>query len=518
MTIRKMSEREHILKRPAMYIGAVNLTTSSEFIYENDKIIYKEVQYVPGLIKIINEIIDNSIDVAIKTNFQKSNNIQIKITDDFVEVIDNGTGIPVEKNQDGIYLPALAWGHARAGSNFDDDDNRIQIGMNGIGSFATNCFSKKFIGISNDGKNIYTITFSNNAEKYTESIKQSNGETGVTVKFYPDLERFGLEKIDEVHKNIIYQRLINLSISFPEITFKFNGKKVNINSFKKFVSLFNESFEIYETDNYKIAILPNESDDFKHFSYVNGLKIPDGGTHIDIIVNNVVSLIRDKLSRKYKNIKPGDIKNKLLIVAFLKNVKNLKFNSQAKEKITNSVSEINQYFADNSPDGGIPYEKLVGKILKNSAIIDPITEVYKIKEEFKKRQELKGLEKVKKIKSDKYLPPIGKKKYLLLCEGASAIGGLVPVLGRKECGYFELRGKPLNAYSAAQSKFTANKELSELYKIIKNECKVEEYPDGEWYEIEYNGQKFIVNENDIITLDGQVYDVKDLLTWQKDLI
>ena len=218
------------------------------------------------------------------------------------------------------------------------------------------------------------------------------------------------------------------------------------------------------------------------------------------------------MSRNYKNIKPGDIKNKLLIVAFLKNVKNLKFNSQAKEKITNSVSEINQYFADNSPDGGIPYEKLVGKILKNSAIIDPITEVYKIKEEFKKRQELKGLEKVKKIKSDKYLPPIGKKKYLLLCEGASAIGGLVPVLGRKECGYFELRGKPLNAYSATQSKFTANKELSELYKIIKNECKVEEYPDGEWYEIEYNGQKFIVNENDIITLDGQVYDVKDLLT------
>lgn len=93
----------------------------------------------------------------------------------------------------------------------------------------------------------------------------------------------------------------------------------------------------------------------------------------------------------------------------------------------------------------------------------------------------------------------------------SAIGGLVPVLGRKECGYFELRGKPLNAYSAAQSKFTANKELSELYKIIKNECKVEEYPDGQWFEIEYDGQKFIVNENDIITLDGQVFEVQNLL-------
>lgn len=51
----------------------------------------------------------------------------------------------------------------------------------------------------------------------------------------------------------------------------------------------------------------------------------------------------------------------------------------------------------------------------------------------------------------------------------SAFGGLSPVLGRKECGYYILRGKPLNAYSAAQSKFTENKELSELYKIIQNE-------------------------------------------------
>ena len=51
----------------------------------------------------------------------------------------------------------------------------------------------------------------------------------------------------------------------------------------------------------------------------------------------------------------------------------------------------------------------------------------------------------------------------------SALGGLSPVLGRKECGYYTLKGKPLNAYAAQQKKFTDNKELSELYKIIQNE-------------------------------------------------
>jgi DNA topoisomerase-2 len=194
------------------------------------------------------------------------------------------------------------------------------------------------------------------------------------------------------------------------------------------------------------------------------LKIPDGGTHIDIITQNIVNRIRDKLVKKYKTIKPGDIRNKLMVIAFLKNVKNPKFNSQAKEKITNSVAEINAYFGD------IPYDSITAKVLKNSDIMDPIVEVYKIKEELKRRQDMKELGKApKKIKSDKYLPPIESKNYLLLTEGASATGGLMPAIGRKNCGYYELKGKPLNAYSADQKKFTSNKELSELYMILNNE-------------------------------------------------
>lgn len=463
--IKKLTEREHIIQRPTMYIGAVDLTSSNEYILtENDKIEYQEIKIVPGFIKTINEIIDNSVDVAIKTNFKSSNEISIKMTEEFIEVQDNGTGIPVIKNSDGHYLAELAWGHARAGSNFDDDDNRTQIGMNGVGSFATNCFSTKFIGKTDDGKKCYTITFKDNAKSFTDKEAESSGKTGVTVKFYPDLEKFGLKFIDETHMNVIKQRLINLSMTFPEITFRFNGKKININSFKKYVSLFSETSELYETEDYKFAILPNESDDFKQFSYVNGLKIPDGGTHIDFLVNNIVNPIREKLIKKYPGIKPADIKNKLMIIAFLKNVKNTKFNSQTKEKITNSISEISDYY------GIIDFQKITNKILKTPEIIDPITEVYKIKEELKKRQEMKGLDKtVKKVKSDKYLPSIGERKFLYLVEGDSAAGGLVPSLGRQNCGYFMLRGKPLNSYECDQSKFTSNRELSDLYKIAKNE-------------------------------------------------
>ncbi len=461
--IRKLSERQHILMRPSMYIGAVDLTRTEDFILNDGKITYHELEYVPGLIKIINEIIDNSVDEAIKTNFEFSAKIDIAISDTLVTVKDNGRGIPVKKNADGHYLPELCWAHARAGSNFDDDENRTQIGLNGIGSFATACFSKTFVGQTDDGENAYEIQIVDNAESFTEKLYKTR-QRGTQVTFAPDLERFGLTEINETHINVIKQRLINLSLTFPEITFKLNGKKIVAGSFKKFAALFNPEFETYETENYQFAFLPNADDDFRHYTFVNGLKIPDGGTHVDLITWNVVQKIKDKLAKKYKTIKPADIKNKLMLVMFAKNMKNTKFNSQSKEKITNSEAEMKAFL------GEINYDSLVYKMLRNPKIMDPIVEVYKLKEELKRRLELKELDKpVKKIKSDKYLPSIGERKYLVLTEGESALGGLSPVLGRKEFGYYTLRGVPLNAYSSPQEKFKANKELSELYKVIQNE-------------------------------------------------
>lgn len=456
--IKSLDSREHILLRPNMYIGAVDTQSFKEYI--NGQL--TEVSYIPGLIKIINEIIDNSIDIAIKTDFKGCNEVSVKITDDYIEVTDNGPGIPVKKNDKGQYLPFVCWGSALSGSNFDNDAERKSIGMNGVGSYCTNVWSKKFTGISDDGLNRYEVTFKNNASTYNEVEKKSTGK-GVTVKFYPDLERFKIDKIDEISQNIIYQRLINLNMCFPLIKFKFNGKKLTIKNFKGYVNNFSNYNIIYNDEKYSFAVIPSTTDEFQHFSYVNGLKIPEGGTHIDIISNNIVAKLREKLERKYKTIKPADIKNRLFVIAILKDFNNPKFNSQTKEKLTNSVGEVNAYLGD------IDYEKISKSIMKVDEIINPIIDIFKIKEEFKRKQELKALDKPKKIKDEHYTPATKNKKYLLVCEGASAQGGLMPVCGREDFGYYTLKGKPLNSWASTQQKFTANKELSGLYQVIKNE-------------------------------------------------
>lgn len=395
-----------------MYIGASNVVEVEDYCLVNDKIQRTSVKCVPGLLKIINEIIDNSVDIAIKTNFEGCNSVSVKITDDTVVVEDNGPGIPVSKNPEGEYIPFVCWGYAMSGSNFDNDENRTHLGMNGVGSYCTNVWSTEFTGISDDSKNRYTVKFKNNALDYKETVSNSVSK-GVTVKFKPDLKRFGIEKIDQTHKDLIYQRLLNLSISFPLIQFKFNNKAIKTKNFKSYVSSFADegSFEVFQGDNFSFAVIPSPSDEFQQFSYLNGLNIKDGGTHIDVIANNIVSLLRDSLSKKYKTIKPADIKNKLMIVGVFKNFANPKFNSQTKEKLTNSVSEVNQYFGD------IDYQSLSKKILKNSNIISPIIEVFKIKEELKNRQELKTLNKAKKIKDDHYLPALKESKYIFIVEG-----------------------------------------------------------------------------------------------------
>lgn len=459
--IKSLDSREHILIRPNMYIGSVTEQKSSEYI--NGKL--EEVVYTPGLVKIINEIIDNSVDVAIKTDFKGCNEVSVKITDDSVEVVDNGTGIPVQKNENDEYLPKVCWGTALSGSNFSDE-NRTQMGMNGVGSYCTNVWSKKFVGISDDGKQKYTIVFKDNSSNFTEKVDVSS-KHGVTVKFTPDLERFKLKCISDTVKNVIYQRLVNLNMCFPKLKFKFNGKTISINSFKKYVQTFGENFEIFETEKnekYQFAILPSSSDEFQQFSFVNGLKIPEGGTHIEVICNQIVSRLREKLCKKYKTLKPADIKNKLMVIAFLRDFPSPMFNSQTKEKLTNTTAELTEYY-----NGDCDYDVLTKKILKNSGIIDPIVEVFKIKEEFKKRQELKSLEKPKKIKNEKYTPPIGERNYLLITEGFSAYSGLSKILGRQGIGYFQLKGKPLNTWTCSHQKFMSNEELSGLYQIIKNE-------------------------------------------------
>ena len=461
-TIVEETQREAVLNRPHNLAGAVERVSKERFSITKDSVQLGTVKTVPALIKIISEAIDNPIDVFVKSSGSKGNKIDIKVTKDTFTISDNGFGIPTSENELNENFVYVATCKYNSSSNYVDE-NTGQKGVNGLGIKLSNTLSTHFKVISDDGSNKVTVVSTKNNLEHDIKKEPSTGKTGVTLSFKPDFNIFECNEIDQEHIDRIFEYVLIQALTYPEITFKFNGKMVKYTP-KQFLGLFEQTGQLYEDDDYFFSIMHNSLDDFRQVSYVNGLETTRGGSHIDYVMTNVVNRIRDKLIKKHKTIKPGDIRNKLQLVIIAKNFRGAKWDGQTKESITNPVKDLTDFFQN------VDWDKYIAKVLKDTSIIEPITEVYRIKEELKKRQELKKLDKsVKKIKSEKYLPPIGKKKYLMIAEGDSAKGGLEPVLGRQECGYYTLKGKPLNSYQASHQKFSANVELTELYKIVQNE-------------------------------------------------
>ena len=471
-----LSGAEQVLRRPGMWAGSMQPIKNKMFMIGQNGVEYKEVTYIPAFRKIIDEIIDNGCDSIIKHQ-QAKGKIKVVIDEEWVYIEDNGPGIPVirkdikditdnrmsdeeKKRISETYLPEIAWTRLFSGSNFKDSDNKTTVGSHGLGSKCTSIFSKKFVGISDDGNKMCKVVAKNNLET-VETVVSESKERGVRVKFYPDLNRFGLTKIEPVYVELMRQRLICLGITFPGIKFSLNGKQVNVND-KTFLNLFSEHITFQVFDRGFIGVYPNANDDFNFFTYVDGLALNRGGSHIDYIVDKVVTPVREKLIKKYKSIKPADIKNKLSLVVFLRDFPNLKFDSQTKETLTNLPSEITKYFGDS-----VDWEKMAKAIIKNEYILDPIVETFKLKEEVKERVALKQAGKSKvKISVDKYIKPIGGNDYLFVCEGLSARGSTSAAIGRNGVGYYASRGVGINAYDATSAQILKNQEFSDIITIL----------------------------------------------------
>jgi len=117
----KKTQLEHILIRPDTYIGSVEMTTNTLWVLSENEEHFesRQIEFVPGLYKIFDEIIVNAAD-----NYQRDNSmdtIKVKIDEEknFISVWNNGKGIPVQiHNEYKIYVPELIFGHLLSGLFF----------------------------------------------------------------------------------------------------------------------------------------------------------------------------------------------------------------------------------------------------------------------------------------------------------------------------------------------------------------------------------------------------------------
>lgn len=462
--IKILSDREHVIKRSGMYIGSSSNESHERFVYGE----YKAIQYVPGLIKLVDEIIDNSVDEAIRTKFQFANKIEVDIDPNTnrVTISDNGRGLPQAMIQtpegDLIPGPVAAWTRTKAGGNFGDDATRETGGMNGVGSSLTNIFSTIFKGVTADGKNEITVYCSDGAQNISHTSKKSS-KKGTTVEFIPDFTHFETNGFSQNDVTIVRDRVQTLAVIYPDIEFKFNGHKIQGN-FKKYAKMYDEHAIIQEQENCSLAVC-RSPDGFRHLTYVNNIHTKNGGHHIDCVIDDVAEELIPAIKRKYKiEVNKSQVKNSLTIVMFVRNTKNMRFDSQTKERFTSPHGQVREHIS-------LDVKKISNAILKSEEVLMPIIEsALARKLAAEKAAETKANKKAAKAKVAKHIKPnkYGNDKEettLFLTEGDSAIGYLIEARNGELHGGYPLRGKFINTWGMTSAEILKNKEAFDICAI-----------------------------------------------------
>jgi DNA topoisomerase-2 len=463
----KLTDIEHVLHRPYMYVGSTKAHRGQHHLFDGEQVYLKEVTYNPGFIKLFDEILSNSIDEHRRSLKLSEIRIEFNLDNHGITVWDNG-GIPVKKHPEHKeWIPEMIFSNLKAGSNFDDTQDRNVAGTNGVGSTLTNIFSNKFIINTCDGTNKFSQTFTNNMNKRTKPsiTKSSRGFT--EIKYFTDLSRFGMKIIDESSYKILYKRCLDAAACNPKLkivvtTVKDSKKtrnEIKFNKFEKYIKLYlGESEYFYEeTKDWKIGFA-NSKNGFSNVSFVNSVHTKDGGTHVDYITDQLIKYLREMIHKKYKvAVKPNDIRNHLYV--FIDStIVNPAFSSQTKEKL---ITE-QKYFKTRHDVS----EKIAKQIFK-SEIIQSVLDWVERKKLAEERAELRKLN--KNLSSSKVLKLIDAKKkgnrsncILGIYEGLSALSAVRKFRDSQMIGAFPLKGKFLNVSELANSKVIQNAEVKDL--------------------------------------------------------
>ena len=454
---KKLTDREHMLLRPAMYIGKTTPETITRFVNG----IQEQVTISSGLLKIVNELIDNSIDEFIRSEGKFATKIEVTVDETVITVKDNGRGIPVEKYQ-GSWRPQVAWTEAKAGTSFSE--NRVGPGANGVGSVVANVFSKEFTGTTCDGTSKCTVTCSDNMKNIKTTVSKCS-KRGTVVTIVPDYFRFEVTHFDSDHLKVLEDRIHLLAVTYPEITFIFNGTTVKYKNAVEYFKLYGEPFVNWSSENYVAAIFSSGGDDYIQKSSIDGLDLVMGGTHETLIARDLAYTLRDIIKKKHKlEMSPSEIKRGLKLVFIGRNFPNMQFDSQTKERLTNSEKSVREWLKD------YDVAKLAKKIFATKEIVDPIIEAKLAKQlAAEKRAVTLALKKQSKKHVEKHVEAKSRnreEKILFLCEGDSAAGCGIKVRDPKKHGFFPLRGMPLNTFNASEKEMLNNKEIANIMAIL----------------------------------------------------
>jgi DNA gyrase/topoisomerase IV subunit B len=449
--IKVLSEREHILLRPTVYVGSVKPTDEKSPIIRNNKIFIESKKLSVGMYKLFDEVFSNALDEAKRMNGKmKSIHIEVNSKDNSISVRDTGNGFykGTEINKvSGKTNIETAVSQLRAGSNFENDDvEESLVGTNGMGVSLVNVLSKYFSIETINDKNYYFQEWKNYEGESPKIQKNSDkSKTGTTVRFKPLSDVFGYDKWDkEVLSSILILKydLVKRDpvLSNLNLELLWDGEKIDLN----------------------VDFLP--ADCFKINTEIGQITIwekYEGSGPISFVNSAICTGIHQKIVNDFINNKLDDTLGHhfydSMIVLNLP-PKYVKFGDQNKTRFVTTREEIENLLMNKfgSKLQGFFKTDLFGRIQKK--VEERKNEGYVKKLRAEKR-------KVNLKHSHKYFPAQKAiAENLFIVEGLSAMGSILQKRNPKEDGVYALKGKIKNCRNIGD--LSDNKEILELMQIL----------------------------------------------------
>lgn len=484
----KLTQLEHIIKRPDTYIGSIEKTEKQTWVYNTNTnaMEYREITYVPGLFKIFDEILVNAADNKQNDANMKEIRVTINREEGEISVQNDGKGIPVEvHSKEKVYIPELIFGHLLAGSNFDDNQQKVTGGRNGYGAKLCNIFSTKFTIETSDkshGKKYQQTWTENMASMGKAIIKDTKSQDDYTkVTFKPDFAKFGLEGLDDDHVALFTRRVYDMCGTVQGVKVWLNGTRIPINNFKKYIELYtkaikdergeeaehdtNEIITEKYGDRWEIGFAVSDGS-FQQVSFVNSIATTVGGTHVNYIADQITGKLADFMKKKNKTgaqLKTNQIRNHIFIFVNCLIV-NPAFSSQTKEQLTTKASQFGSKITVS--------EEFIKKVQKTHVIQNIMAFAEKKADQILKKTDGSKRSRMhdpKLTDANKAGTKDGHHCTLILTEGESAKGMAMAgraVVGADVVGVFPLRGKLLNVRDASIDQISKNKEIQNIKNFL----------------------------------------------------
>ena len=458
--IKTLDWKEHIRRRPGMYIGKLGDGSHAD----------------DGIYVLLKEVLDNALDEHMM-GFGKQ--IVVEISSEVVSARDYGRGIPLDKVKD-------VSSKMNTGGKYDSKAFKKSVGLNGVGIKAVNALSSSFFiqsyrdGMSN------SVSYACGEVVSESGLTPTDEPNGTLVQFSPDGTIF---KNYAYREELIEPLLKNYVFLNTGLTILLNGRKFH--SRNGLVDLLNEYmtteplYPIIHLSGADIEVVITHSNQYgeEYYSFVNGQHTTQGGTHLTAFREAATRTIKEFYA---KNFEYTDIRNGMVAAISIK-VEEPVFESQTKTKLGSK---------DVGPDGPT-IAKFIGDFLKkeldnylhkNGEVADVMLK--KILASEKERKAIAGVTKLARERAKKanlnnrklrdcrihYNDTKGDRQdesCIFITEGDSASGSITKIRNVETQAVFSLRGKPLNTYGLTQKVVYENEEFNLLQAALNIEDGIE---------------------------------------------